>query len=47
MNARDELAVLIEGQPAFLSTGNDQQDRYRSLELADVILAAGYQKPQP
>jgi len=44
MNARDELATLIEGQASFLSTGSDQQDRFRSLELAVAILAAGYVK---
>lgn len=43
---RDELAKVIETQPALLSTGNDQQDRARSTEIADAILAAGYRKPR-
>jgi lysine/ornithine N-monooxygenase len=47
MSARDELAGVIEAQPALLSTGSDQQDRARSIEIADAILAAGYRKLEP
>lgn len=39
---RDALANIIERQPALLSTGSDQQDWFRSREIADAILAAGY-----
>lgn len=42
---RERIASAIESCPALLTTGNEQQDRFRALELADAVLGALREKP--
>jgi hypothetical protein len=36
------MATIIEACPALVSSGNDQQDRARAVEIAQAVTGAGF-----
>ena len=45
MSAEERMAAIIEACPALVSSGNEQQDRARAVEIAKAVTADAFTHP--